>query len=251
MGNVTSTTQNLTNEILNSMTANCKNSRTIDQEISGLNIEADNCKNVIVSNKTTVTADCNMSQAANLLAEAYNKASTAQKSQLNLVNADNNNQDVKNIISSKLNTNCDSEQNAMQSIKNSTIKVDNCDNLKIVNDSNVQTQCVLKTMNDSLNKLDNKQENKQGGDIQDLTKEIKGHKGDIIFGAIILALIVAIVFFLIKKTDSSNSSKSSTTNNSGVEMTQMAPRSYAPQSNYSYGQSSQSYPNTQPYYQSK
>ncbi len=201
MGNVTSTSQKITNELLNTMNANCKNSMNINQEISGLKILATDCKNVIIQNSSTSSANCDMSQAAELLAEAYNEASSEQKSQLNLINADNKDQDVEAIIKNKLNTDCDSEQSAIQSIKNSTIDVKNCENMNIINDSNVQTQCVLKTFNQSMNKIDNKGKTKQGGDIQDLVKDVKGHKGEIIFGIIVISLIIMIIAFLLKKHD--------------------------------------------------
>jgi hypothetical protein len=207
MGNVSTTTQKLQNEIINTMKSSCKNSHDVNQEISGVNIEASKCKNIDITNTSTTSATCDMAQTSESLAEAYNQASSQQKSQLNLINADNKEQTITNIIKNKLNTECGSTNQIKQRINNNTIKVIGCDNLNLANKSNIQTQCVLQTLSQSINKIDNKAETTQGGDIQDIVKDLKGNKGAIIGGLVVLGLIVLVITYLIKtKTKPSSSS---------------------------------------------
>ena len=85
MGNVSSVSQTIKNDVINSFNSNCTNSVNITQTIEGIDFTGD-CDNVNIENLASTSAECDMSQCAKTLAEYYNKATTDQKTAMDLFN---------------------------------------------------------------------------------------------------------------------------------------------------------------------
>jgi hypothetical protein len=185
MGNVSSVSQTIKNDVINSFNSNCTNSVNITQTIEGIDFTGD-CDNVNIENLASTSAECDMSQCAKTLAEYYNKATTDQKTAMDLFNISEKSENIEGLIKNKLTAKCKSQISAHQTIKDLKLNVD-CKNFNIINKTDIQAKCALSLVENSISKLDNNSNDNQGGII---------NTSEILEGIAILSCILFVIYII-------------------------------------------------------
>jgi hypothetical protein len=175
--NVSTQISTVTTTLNNAQKNNCRNESSIDQSIGNINVNlvGANCGTIEFSNQATVSQMCDLSGAAKSLAEAAQGLTAEQKSTLSLsANVSTGVQDNTTTINTILENECGNSQKIKQKISGANITLQpyvspdgktmipaSCDILRFANSASAQQQCILKTVSDSLAKIDQKQAAKQ------------------------------------------------------------------------------------------
>lgn len=150
--------------------ASCKNFQQVDQSIKGINVKlvGASCGDITIANKAAMSADCNLDQLASALASASMELSVQQSNGLALpgsVNISTAVADRTQVIKQRLEQDCGSNQLIKQTIEGATVELypdpingtqASCKSLSIINDSNLTTQCAIKSISSALAKLEDK-----------------------------------------------------------------------------------------------
>lgn len=175
--NVSTQISSATTAMQNVQKTKCQNDSNIDQSIGNINISlvGANCGNIEISNTANVSQTCDLGATASALAQAAQGLTAEQKASLSLsanvsTGVQNNTTTIQQIIEQE----CGNSTKIAQKIKGANITLQpyvspdgktvipaSCDILKFANSASAQEQCILKTITDSVAKLEQKQEAKQ------------------------------------------------------------------------------------------
>jgi hypothetical protein len=174
--NVSTQIQSATQIIDNESFSKCTNSNTVQQSMKGLNIEliGARCGDVAIQNKTKVNQKCDMGSIASALATASMNLNSEQTSTLGLaINVDTSVQDRSSIIKNKIEMECGNNSSIQQNIENvklvmkpyedssGRVYLPDCNTIKIINDADATSQCIMKLAIDALDKSDMSKKSRQ------------------------------------------------------------------------------------------
>jgi len=212
MGNrQSSVTSTVENEVKNSFEQSCDMSSTSVQSIDGLNFYCSNIDNLQVANNFESATNCDFTSTAEALMQAYNTASNENKTSMNDIfefsaKNDKVNSITKNIAQQSLEQKCKTDTNAKQLIKDIGIQGNNCKNISLTNNQNLQATCILTALNkvDQLSKGETKND-RTSNLVNKADKKGKGSKSNMtnlmmmIGGCVVLMAIIGLAVYFIKK----------------------------------------------------
>jgi hypothetical protein len=195
--NASTQKQRLTSIIQNQSKATCKTRQGATQEIKGLNIslQDSNCKDIQVLNRAKLASQCDIGAMASALAQASMELSADQTATLGLgLNVNTSEQDRTSIIKQKIEAECGTDQQVKQTIEDAVIslKGSSCDKLKVMNDLDATSQCVLKLAFDAVDK-----QTAEGSTKQTVKFPI-GLSIGIGLGVVGLVIVAVIIIMLLK-----------------------------------------------------
>lgn len=155
--NASTQKQTLITTIQNESKASCKTQQDANQQINGLTISLidSNCKDIEVLNRAKLSSQCDLGAMSRALAEASMELTAQQTtSLLPGINVNTSEQDRQTHIKNKLEAECGQTQLVKQKIEDAviTLQGSSCDNLKVMNDLDATSQCVLKLAFDAVDK---------------------------------------------------------------------------------------------------
>ncbi len=213
--NVSTQVATVSTTLQNVQQTNCKNDSEIDQSIGNIevNLVGSKCGDISFTNTATVSQMCDLSGTASALAQAAQGLSAQQKASLSLsANISTGVQDNTTKIQQILDANCGSASKINQTIKGAKITIQpyvsadgrtvipaSCDILKFANSAGAQQQCILKTVTDTVSKLDQSQAAVQTQEsIGSLISGLLTGPMLLIFGPIILIILVVVVIVIVR-----------------------------------------------------
>jgi len=179
--NVSKTTQEIETIIKNTSNYDCTNSSTIDNSITGFRLfgEGLDCGDITIGNRATTSQVCDLDIAATAVANAAQSLATSQELGLALpgANVDMSESEIKTVIENTINAKCGNATDIKNTIDDAQIILTtyqpwpwstpvrpSCDSINVINEANVQQQCISKLVLDAANKVTQEAEKKQKSD---------------------------------------------------------------------------------------
>lgn len=153
--NVSTTVDRAATTIENVSRSACTMSQAVNQNISNIDLDFTDtrCPNLRFENRVKMVGTCDMDAMAEALAQASTALTKEQTAALGIgINVETSVRDRATNIRRELEQNCNSEQQANQTIQGIKIRAKNfqCDQLQFLNDADVTTQCVMATVTKAL-----------------------------------------------------------------------------------------------------
>lgn len=181
-GNLSTVKNKAISTIESSSKASCKNYQQVDQEMKNVNVEliGADCGPIFIGNRAVMQADCDMDQFASALAEASMDLEISQAAGLTLpgtFNISSTQSEREQAIRQQLEIDCGNEQKIKQKTANInvTLRPDpiggtpaSCKSLDIINEAELTTACVIKSVSDVIAKVEDKIAIKQTNEVSPL-----------------------------------------------------------------------------------
>lgn len=206
--NGSKTISQLTNKIDNELSQTLNTSANTECIIANGDLRLKGMKNCKVtnSNRCGASASAVMDATISAALDAFNSATTAQKTSIFPgFNANSTQQDIKNLISNKIKQTCNSDANTRLAILNKNIYIEDCEDsiIENINVGDSAASCGIRAVIDQIATTSNETKNKQATGLLTMMNPLVmggGAIGSIICSCCCCCLLMVIVIAIAMST---------------------------------------------------